>query len=427
MIIEQIEEGPYQELKKIAGEKCLIILEGLDELAYEQQQSDPLLLKLISLRIFEKAVILITSRPHACQELSTNRRIEIVGFGKEQIKSFVELSFPRDSHIAETFMKQLMEHPHIYSLCYVPVSLVMITHIFKLTKHCLPSTLTKLYQLLTVMTLNRQKEKQQLVSSTVKVSTDIEKIFCEALPSIPKEALGILFSLSKLAYNGFFERKPGTNTEHNGWRKVSNTRMIFNQNDLSQCNIEITGGGEGLLKVVTINGLLDDHITYNFIHLTVQEFLCAVYMLTLSQEEQYHLLNEYFNDYPNIMILYCGLTESNFHQIVAPKLKLYYSVVTAVKCLYELTAPPKALDPFEMNMSYITLLPYDCLCLSYVFCHYPVIKLNLYMCYLEENVEMLAKSCLDKTTELEELDLGENKLTGEGMEHVMKIMKSEPQ
>ena len=429
MIIEQIEERAYQELTKTAGEKCLIILEGLDELAYERQQSDPLLLKLISLRTFEKAVILITSRPHACQELSTNRRIEIVGFGKEQIKSFVELSFPRDSQIAETFMKQLMEHPHIYSLCYVPVSLVMITHIFKLTKHCLPSTLTKLYQLLTVMTLNRQKKKQQLVSSTVKVSTDIEKIFCEALPSIPKEALGILFSLSKLAYNGFFERKPGTNTEHNGWRKVSNTRMIFNQNDLSQCNIEITGGGEGLLKVVTISGLLDDHITYNFIHLTVQEFLCAVYMLIVSQEEQHHLLNEYFDDYPNIMILYCGLTKSNFCQIVSSKLKSYYSAVTAVKCLYEgrwSISPHKALQPFELNMSYITLLPYDCLCLSYVFCHYPVTKLNLYMCYIKDNVGMLAKSCLDKTTKLEELDLGQNCLLSQGMKDVMKIMESEP-
>ena len=181
VIIEQIDERAYQELTKTAGEKCLIILEGLDELG---QQSDPLLLKLIGLHTFEKAVILITSRPHACQELMANRRIEIVGFGIEQIKSFVELSFPRDSQIANTFMEQLKEHPHIYSLCYVPVSLVMVVHIFKLTRHCLPSSLTKLYQLLTVMTLKREEKRQQSVSSAIKVSTDTEKIFCEALPSI---------------------------------------------------------------------------------------------------------------------------------------------------------------------------------------------------------------------------------------------------
>ena len=427
-MIEQIGNDAYWELKVTLGEKCLIILEGLDELAHKQQQSDPLLLKLMNILIFEKAVILITSRPHACQNLNANRRIEIVGFGKVQIKSFVELSFNKDSQIANTFMEQLMEHPHIYSLCYVPVSLVMIIHIFKLTKHCLPSTLTKLYQLLTIMTLNRQKKKQQLVSSTIKVSTGIKNICCEALPNIPKETLGTLFSLSKLAYHGFFE-KNSANTEHHnqGWRKMRNTKMIFNQNDLSQCNIEITGGGEGLLKVVTINDLLDDRVTYNFIHLTVQEFLCAVYMLTLSQEEQYHLLNDYFDDYPNIMILYCGLTKLNFHAIIYSKVTLYDSAVTAMKCLYEgrwNTAPHKALDPFELNMSYITLLPYDCLCLSYVFCHYPVTKLKLYMCYIKDNVGMLVKWCLNKTTKLLELDLGQNNLLSQGMKDVMKIVKS---
>ena len=428
MIIEQIEEKAYQELTKTAGEKCLIILEGFDELAPEKQQGDPLLLNLINLLAFEKAVILITSRPHACQELNANRRIEIVGFGKEQIKSFVELSFPGESQTADTFMDQLMEHPHIYSLCYIPISLVMIIHIFKLTKHCLPSTLTKLYQVFTVMKLKREEKRQRSLSSAVKLSTDIENICCGALPDIPKEAVVILFSLSKLAFYGFFEKKTGSNTGHNGqgWRKLSNTKMIFNQNDFDQCNIEITGG-EGLLKVVTINGLFDDCITYNFIHLTVQEFLCAVYMLTLSQEEQYHLLNEYFDDYPNIMILYCGLTKLDLREVVYSKLKSHYSAVTAVKCLYEgrwNVSPHRSMHPFEMNMSYITLLPYDCLCLSYVFCHYPVTKLNLYMCYIKDNLGMLAKWCLNTTTMLEELDLGENNLTGQGMENVMKIVKS---
>ena len=425
---EQIGNDAYWELTVTLGEKCLIILEGLDELAHEQQQSDPLLLKLMNILIFEKAVILITSRPHACQNLNANRRIEIVGFGKEQIKSFVELSFNRDSQIANTFMEQLMEHPHIYSLCYVPVSLVMIIHIFKLTKNCLPSTLTKLYQFFTVMTLKREERRQQtVVSSAVKVSTNIEKLFYDALPDIPKEALGILFSLSKLAYHGFFEKKSSTDIEYDGWGKVTNTKMIFNQNNLSQCKIEITGGGEGLLKVVTINDLLDDRVTYNFIHLTVQEFLCAVYMLTLSQEEQYHLLNEYFDDYPNIMILYCGLTKLDLHKVLYSKLTLYYSAVTAMKCLYEgrwNTAVHKTLYPFELNMSYITLLPYDCLCLSYVFCHYPVTKLNLYMCYIKDNVVMLAKWCSNRTSMLQELDLGENNFTGQGMEHVMKMVKS---
>ena len=58
-------------------------------------------------------------------------------------------------------------------------------------------------------------------------------------------------------------------------------------------------------------------------------------MLTLSQEEQYHLLKEYFDVYSNIMILYCGLTRLDCHQVIYSKLTSRYSNVTAVKCLYE--------------------------------------------------------------------------------------------
>ena len=94
VMIEQIREEAYQELIKKSGVKCLIILEGLDEMATERLQSDPLWLGMINLLVFLEAVILITTRPYACQELIANRRIAILGFGEEEIKSFVEKSFP---------------------------------------------------------------------------------------------------------------------------------------------------------------------------------------------------------------------------------------------------------------------------------------------------------------------------------------------
>lgn len=97
VLIEQIGPEAYQELDTTLGAKCLLILEGLDELAAEQQQCDPLLEKIINFIAFEKAIILITSRPHACQTLKANRMIEIVGFGEEQIKLFVKESFPSES------------------------------------------------------------------------------------------------------------------------------------------------------------------------------------------------------------------------------------------------------------------------------------------------------------------------------------------
>ena len=63
----------------------------------------------------------------ACQELVANRTIEDVGFSKDQIREFVTKMFSDYAQSVETFLQQAHELPHIYELCYVPMSLVMIT------------------------------------------------------------------------------------------------------------------------------------------------------------------------------------------------------------------------------------------------------------------------------------------------------------
>ena len=62
---------------------------------------------------------------------------------------------------------------------------------------------------------------------------------------------------------------------------------------------------------------------------------------------------------------------------------------------------------------------------------YPVSQLNLWACHIgNKGAELLVKHYPNKNTTgqlLEELDLRENDLTSEGMEHVMKIVRtSEP-
>ena len=426
----------FQELKKSLGRKCLIILEGLDEIKLERQQSDEFLIKLINSKLLQYSTIVVTSRPHACQEVmkKANKIIEILGFGDKEIAEFVKDSFASDiTPSCEVFLQQLEEHPQLYSLCHVPISLAMIIDIFKETKN-LPSTLTELYYRFITMMLVRESEKTQeknQVSLTVPTTQNTEDILHQVLPDILKEKLGNILLLSNLAFHGFF----AITKENHSNKKVTkrDPKIIFIQSDLIQCGIVNTDNydGHSLLKMETLHHFTGGQVTFNFVHLTVQEFLCAVYMLTLSQEEQYHLLKEYFNDYPNIMILYCGLTRLDFHEVVYSKLTSPYSTVTAVKCLYEgrsNTAPYTSTSPFVLDMHHITLLPYDNVCLSYVFCHYPVIELNLLGCHIrDKNAGILAKWCSNKNkfSKLQELKLSRNNLTSEGMKHVMKIVTSE--
>ena len=456
VIKKLIGENAYQLLKESLGVRCLIVLEGLDEMAVERQQNDSLLMELVKNvpMEFVKARIVITSRPNACQEIKANRTIEIIGLGDKEIMEFVQNSFPGNPQSVEAFSKQLDEYPQLYSLCYVPMSLVMIVRIFNYKQQSLPSTLTELYHLFIVMTLKREEKKKSttkhLASTTV--VDPAEDIVCKVFADFPSDEIRKLLTLCKLAYHGFFkwhrksfsimkrhnqkdpkiiftERRFDLNRMHIYTHK--DPTIIFTENDLIQSGIEVTDefDGHGLLQFETLYQLTEDCVTYNFIHLTVQEFLCAVYMLTLSQEEQYHLLNEYFDHYPNVMILYCGLTKLDYHKVVYYKLRSHYSEITAMKCLYEgqLNTPPKSLSPFALDMSDITLLPYDYHCLSFVYYHYPVTQLDLQRCNIgDKNAEILAKWCFYKNnTKLQTLILKENNLTSEGIKHVMKIVTSE--
>ena len=427
---ELIGEDAFQELKKSRGTKCLIILEGLDEITLQRQQNDEFLTELIHSRLFQYSTIVVTSRPHACQHLmkKANKIIEILGFGDKEMKEFVEDSFAQDiTQSNEMFLRKLEEHPQLYSLCHVPISLAMIIDIFKET-NTFPSTLTELYYRFITMMLYRESQKMQnhnQVSSTVPMSPREEDILHQALPDVPKESLGNILLLSKLAFHGFFaitENQCGMITK-------KDPKIIFIEDDLIQCGIVNTDNydGHSLLKMESLHHFSGDQRTYNFIHLTVQEFLCAVYMLTLSQEEQYYLLKEYFDVYPNIITLYCGLTRLDYHQVVYSKLTSLRSNVTALKCLYEGQWNNDAAFPFVLQMDYKTLLPYDILCLAYACCNYPVTELSLDYCHIgDKGIGILANCCLNnnKTTRLQKLKVKYSNLTSEGMKHVMKIVTS---
>ena len=145
-------EAAYDELlTKSHGNRCLILLEGLDEISAHWQQNDTMFCQLLTDPVYlSNANILMTSRPHACIYMYRDikgyaRMIEIVGFDKPQIKEYAELYF-HNSSTAEKFMEQINNDPHISSLCYVPLCLNMVLECFKYNNETLHTTLTELYQ-----------------------------------------------------------------------------------------------------------------------------------------------------------------------------------------------------------------------------------------------------------------------------------------
>ena len=449
IIMEHVGEDNYQQLKKSVGSRCLIILEGLDELAVNRRQSDVFLVRLIKeCTVLEEATILITSRPHACEGIDAGRRVEVVGFGKDEIREFTEKSFSKDIHVEE-FLKQLNEYPQLHSLCYVPINLVMIVDIFQCNEKRLPSTLTELYQVFIVKTLKRQVKKENVAkkpavcsSVAVKAADSVEETLCVMLRGIPKETVGIVLYLSRLAYRGFFDwychREDEDEYVEEKWKEP---KTIFTESDLMQCDIEVTSDFDafGLLKAMYTHQLLTDINTYSFNHLSIQEYLCAVYISLQSQQDQLRLLSKHFHEYPNIFNFVCGLVglaSSEMFQFIYSKLTSDDDddVITAMRCINESkqsSGPHQSVSPFTLNMNWNTLSPYDCLCLSNVLSCYAVSQLKMRYCSIgNKGAELLVKYYPSKNATsqlLEELDLSNNDLTSEGMEHVMKIMRtSEP-
>ena len=447
VINKEIGKENYQQMKKSAGSRCLIILEGLDEMEVDRRQSDPFLIRLIKeCNKLEKATILITSRPHACEEIDAGRRVEVVGFGKDEIREFAEKSFPNDAKSVEQFLRQLNEYPQLHSLCYIPMNLVMIVDIFQCNEKKLPSTLTELYQVFIVMTLKRQVKKENVTkkpavcsSVAVRAADSVEETLCVMLRGIPKETVGIVLCLSRLAYRGFFDWYCHREDEY-GWQKWKEPKIIFTESDLIQCDIEVTSDfdGFGLMKVTHTHQLLADINTYSFNHLTIQEYLCAVYISLQSQQEQLHL---HFREYPNVFTFVCGLTglaSSEMFQFIYSKLtspgeswRGDSDVITAMRCINESkqsSGPHQSVSPFTLNMTLNRLLPYDCVCLSNVLSYYAVSQLKISGCSIgDKGAELLVKHYPNKNTTsqlLEELDLSGNDLTSEGMEHVMKIVRT---
>ena len=109
-------------------------------------------------------------------------------------------------------------------------------------------------------------------------------------------------------------------------------------------------------------------------------------------------------------------------------------VIIATSCIYESkqsSIPYQSVSPFTLNMNWRTLIPYNCLCVSNVLSCYPVSQLKMWGCSIgNKGAELLVKHYANKNTTgqlLEELKLSNNKLTSEGIVHVMKIVRtSEP-
>ena len=258
-----------RQLKKSNGEGVVFLFDGLDE--YPDALQNGFLSRLIDRKILSKCVFAITSRPCASLTLhnKVERRIEILGFGNEERDEYISKSLkslPEEKEKLEMYLKQ---HTMLNSLVYIPFHLSVLLFLFQ--QGNLPETLTEMNESFILHTVYRHMEKH--------VTTCMVK-----LGDLPEDVHNVIYKLSRLAFQG-----------------LQKNQLIFTFDEIKQVcpEVDLTPrglNGFGLLQAVQHYPVKGAGVTvsFNFLHLTMQEFLAAWYVSHCSIKEQKQLLKQSF-------------------------------------------------------------------------------------------------------------------------------------
>ena len=280
-----------QHLYETQGVDLVLVLDGYDEInEYVRQNS--LIADIIGHKILPKCFLIITSRPAAALLLHGNVtcRVEVLGFTNSDRHDFVKESLKDSPEKIQQLQDYLDKNLVISTLCYIPLIMTILLCLFKDSEtEELPNTQTELYERFILHTIVHYFKKG---GSNVSV--------CSLL-DLKNPHKKIIKRLAKLSF-----------------KLLSNAMIVFTADDVNLMCPKLNIGSKscielGLLKETKYINMkkTSSVVSYNFLHLSIQEYLAAIYVSSLSFLQQKEILQNTFwiDRYFNMWIMYVGLTE----------------------------------------------------------------------------------------------------------------------
>ena len=268
------------------GQSTFLILDGFDELPL-QLRNMSIFAEIIHGRCLPCSTVLVTCRRSVSHELHSivSKKIVITGFNPTQIDHFISVNLEQPK--ANELMTQLSHYPNVYNLCQVPASLAIVVHLFKLQSR-LPATITELYH---QFILNFLFNYMQHNSKHPPIQ------FLQSIEKLPSSVRSKYWALCKLALLGINKRQ-----------------LVFHEDDLlAHLGEQVPNeyDGLGLLHITHHMMLAGRSRTFNFIHLTTQEFLAAHYLTQLPSQIVKHAVKSNMTnpEYHTVCRFYAGLTK----------------------------------------------------------------------------------------------------------------------
>ena len=413
------------------GKSVTILLDGYDELP-EHLRQNSFIANLLQCRVLPACSIVVSSRPHASTHLRDNIscQVEILGFSEKDQQHFIEHSLKHQPHKISELKQYLKHHSTISNLCFIPFNMTILLFLYKdKEERPLPTNSTGLYNLFICLTICRHLRVK------CKVTLDEE---VEDLNKFPQPYSNIINRLSTFAF-----------------KALGNNQLVFTLAEIKkECpDIDKAINGFGLLQVVEYVGRMSKSLSFNFIHLSIQEFLAAHHVTTLPPSKELSILQKNFWNNPvyfNMFDIYVALTNGQrpsfkrflqqpsfmekfkklftgreegpvgiSKQLLNDKIKclrMYYCFqeagdVTMCKSIEDATQ----LDKQQINLSYTRLSPSDLECLTiFLTCssHKEWKELKLYSCHIQDHgLQILQHGLRSSDVTITELDLRFNDLT----------------
>ncbi|CAI5657612.1 unnamed protein product [Oreochromis niloticus] len=258
--------------EKLAVSQLLFIFDGLDEsrlsldftnrklLSDVTQKSSvsQLLTDLIQGNLLPSALVWITSRPAAANQIPptcVDRLTEVRGFTDAQKEEYFRRRFS-DEELSSRIISHMKTSRSLHIMCSIPVfcwiTATVLEHMLTTEQRGeLPKTLTDMYSHFLLVQTKRKKNKYHEGNETSP----------QELTEADRE---VLLKLGRLAF------------EH-----LEKGNIMFYQEDLEQCGLDVTEASvySGVCtEIFKRECVIFQKPVYCFVHLSIQEFLAAVYM-----------------------------------------------------------------------------------------------------------------------------------------------------
>ncbi|KAM4532818.1 NACHT, LRR and PYD domains-containing protein 12-like [Fundulus diaphanus] len=266
LICDYFEEVQDLKVSEYKRSNILFIFDGLDESKYplnfennamcrsatKTTTVDVILTNLFNGQLLPNASVWITTRPAAANKIPPNHInivTEVRGFNDEQKEEYFRKNIT-DKNVAQRILDHLLSKPlrSLYIMCHIPIfcwisATALQSLLSKEDQNELPKTLTEMYVhfLIKQTVLKKRKDYH---------GGDPDK--------------DMVMKLGKLAFE-----------------QLEKGNIIFCEEDLKECNIDLKQAAvySGVCtQIIRKESGLHKKEVYSFIHLSVQEFLAALYV-----------------------------------------------------------------------------------------------------------------------------------------------------